>query len=112
MKKQWQDPAFRAARSKAASRTMKTLWATPGFVDRQLMAAVKNWSRPEYRLKQQRAIIAGQRPMPLADQPPGEPCPEQQCQRKGPHSYHVGIQGTLTNADLTLVGWMTTKPEP
>ena len=88
---------------------MKMNWANPAFVDKQMMAAVRNWSKPDYRQRQGRLIMAGKRPMPLARQPDGMLCDQAQggvqCARRGPHSYHVAPTGTLSDASLTLIGW-------
>lgn len=109
MKAQWQDPVFRAAASSAASRTMKAKWSNPSFVDKQMRAAVRNWSRPDYRQRQGRAIQAGRRPLPLANQPPGDPCTSSKdgtaCSRRGPHAFHVAVVGRLDDASLTMTGW-------
>lgn len=105
----WKQPAFRAARSQAASRQMAANWRNPAFVDKQWRAAVRNWAKPDYRLHQQRRIIAGKRPLPLANQPAGQPCAEAKdgrvCSRQDDHRYHVAVVGALADASLGLMGW-------
>ena len=109
MKALWRQPAFRAARSRAASQQMTANWRNPVFVDKQWRAAVRNWSRPEYRLHQQRRIIAGKRAMPLANAPGGQPCTDAKdghpCSRRDEHRYHVAVVGNLPDATLGLMGW-------
>lgn len=105
MKALWATPEFREAASSRARQRMKALWATPGFVDRQLQAAVRNWSKPDYQQRQGRRIQRGERPVPLANQPLGEPCPLEQCIRQGPHNYHCRLEGNLADATLRLTGW-------
>ena len=109
MKQLWQNPTFRRRQSEAASARLKVLWTKPAFVDKQLRAAVRNWSDPAYRQRQGRLIAAGRRPVPLAGQPAGPTCPAANdglpCGRRGPHAYHVAVVGSLKDATLALVGW-------